>query len=120
PLASRATSGLESAEARSAKAEACPPSPYAPRGHGAFAPLPTLQLNAACHSQLERLVGRRVKQLLRLEQARRKSLAVVMAQERLERFAVRLEAVGPEILAHQVPRLPHPPPPDPHPHLRPP
>jgi hypothetical protein len=42
-----------------------------------------------------------MKQLLDREPPRRETLAVMVAQERLERVPVGLDAVGPEILAHE-------------------
>src|SRR5712664_3694692 len=53
-------------------------------------------------SQLERLENRRVKQLLDRHQPRRQALRMVMAQKDLQRVAVRRDAVGPEVLAHQL------------------
>src|SRR6266511_1390234 len=63
------------------------------------------RLHAGYDSQLERLEGRGMEQLLDLHQPRRQPLPMVMAQEGFERLAVRLDSVGPEIVTHQVARF---------------
>ena len=52
-------------------------------------------------SHFMRFQRRRMKQFLDREPARGQSLAVVVTQERLDRVPVRLDAVGPEIIAHE-------------------
>src|SRR6187455_3145104 len=54
------------------------------------------------HEAFERF---RREELLRLEETLRKALLVVIAQERGERLAIGLEAVRPEVVAHERARV---------------
>src|ERR1700732_5355324 len=66
---------------------------------------PTMTINAVeTSSNREALVRRGMKHLLRRHLSHRQSLRMMVAQERLQDLAVGGEAVGPEIVAHQLAR----------------
>src|SRR5258708_39532679 len=56
--------------------------------------------NLPYFSHLECLIHRGMKQLLDFHQSRRQALRMMVAQEELQRVAVRFDAVGPEVVAH--------------------
>src|ERR1700744_5175931 len=58
--------------------------------------------NCGPELQLERLVRRRVKQLLDRDAPRRQAFGVMLGEEIIEHLAVRPGAVGPEIVPHQI------------------
>src|SRR5690349_15168467 len=55
-------------------------------------------------SNRKRLVRRGMKHLLRSHQPGRQSFGTVMPQERLQHLAIGCEAVGPEVVPHQLAR----------------
>src|SRR5580693_4349474 len=55
--------------------------------------------------KLERLVGGRMKQLVDADAALGEAFEVMLSEKIIEHLAVRLDAVGPEVVAHQVTRL---------------
>src|SRR6185437_12259288 len=65
-------------------------------------------LSSPLSLKLERLQRARMEQFLGLDQPRRQALRMVMLEKALQRLAVGLEPVGPEVLAHQRARLDQP------------